>query len=108
MISPSDRKRYGRQIRLSEIGEAGQARLCAAAVRPSAVGFARTIEERYLRAAGLRLAPTSAEATNADADVDASTLGLRHAAAREIGDGALRALKAIRSALASGPAEPRS
>jgi hypothetical protein len=90
-----DRRRYTRQVRLPEIGEAGQARLCAAKVTLATDGFARSIEERYLRASGVDpIEPVGGSATAMPLD-----LGLRHEAAREVADGALRALVAIRAVL---------
>jgi len=75
-------------------------------------GFAREIERMYLRLAGARpveagavtTAPAAPEAHAALAAHDApvAALGLRHEAAREVGDGALRALVAIRAILGVG------
>lgn len=100
-MHPNDARRYGRQTRLADIGEAGQARLSATKVSPSASGFAADIESRYLAAAGVTVT-----AARVESSVDASALpdlGLRHAAPREVADGALRALLAIRAALGSTP-----
>lgn len=94
-----DRRRYSRQIRLSEIGEAGQAKLCTAKVSLGAAGFARTIEERYTRAAGMQVtiaAQTVDSSVEAD---DVANLGLRDASAREVAEGALRALALVNAAL---------
>lgn len=88
-----DRRRFGRQIRLAEIAEAGQARLCGARAPLTSRGFARTIEERYLRGAGLEIADEG------EARVEPETLGLRHPAAAEVAEGALAALVAIRAVL---------
>lgn len=90
-----DRRRYGRQIRLVDVGEAGQARLCAAEVELATAGFARAIEARYLEGAGMRVEGEG----GAPARIDVATLGLRHVHAREVGEGALSALVAIRAAL---------
>jgi hypothetical protein len=120
MTSAIDRVRHGRQIRLAEIGEAGQARLASRAVAPSGAGLAREIEETYLARAGVRVragaarggAGEGSDATDdpgqapaaAPARVDPSILGLRHGGAREVGEGALRALAAIRALLeVAGP-----
>lgn len=92
-----DRLRYTRQIRLPEIGEAGQARLAAAAIAPSGQGYARTIEATYLRLAGVG---TVREEEVGTLDADVSSLGVRDPAARDVAEGALRALAAIREALA--------
>jgi molybdopterin/thiamine biosynthesis adenylyltransferase len=91
---PIDRLRYGRQIRLPEIGDEGQARLLAASVPLGGEGFVRTIEERYVRLAGAATAEAAGTTT-----VDVASLGLEHPAAREVGEGALRALVAIREVL---------
>jgi hypothetical protein len=102
-------RRYERQRRLADIGASGQAKLCAATVVIRSQGFVRTIEERYALASGMTElgmtepapAPTVApERVDAAANVDA--LGFRHAAAREVAEGALRALAAIRIALGEG------
>lgn len=88
------RRRYGRQIRLAEIGEEGQARLLAATPALGGEGFAREVEQTYLALAGTR--PTPAQtAGEAPVEVDVATLELRHEAAREAGEGALRALAAL-------------
>jgi molybdopterin/thiamine biosynthesis adenylyltransferase len=105
-----DRVRHGRQIRLPEIGEAGQERLAASEVVLSAAGDAREIEAAYLARAGVRVVDdANAEAkakTKADADGTAklraealASLGIRDSVARETADGALRALLAMRKIL---------
>ncbi len=100
-------RRYERQTRLADIGASGQAKLCAATVVIRSQGFVRAIEERYALASGMsesgmtEPAPTVApERVDAAANVDA--LGFRHTAAREVAEGALRALAAIRIALGEG------
>jgi hypothetical protein len=93
-------RRYGRQTRLADIGETGQAKLCAAKVSPSASGFAGLIEARYLAAAGVDVTRDPAAATTMIGEVP--ELGLRHAAPREVADGAIRALAAIRAILEGG------
>lgn len=89
-----DRRRYGRQMRLQEIGEAGQTRLCAAAVALTTRGFARTVEERYVRGAGMAVVDRPSNDPSPTPALD-----LRHEAAREVGEGAFAALAAIRAAL---------
>ncbi|MFO0741291.1 MAG: hypothetical protein U0270_35675 [Labilithrix sp.] len=89
--------RFTRQIRLVDVGEAGQARLEAARVAPRTEGFARSVEETYLRAAGVGLGPGAPAAGSTAPD-----LGLRHAAAREVADGAYAALVAMRRVLGVG------
>jgi hypothetical protein len=91
--------RYTRQIRLRDVGPEGQARLEAASVALTSTGFAREIEEIYLRSAGVGVETRVGGAQPADVG-----LGLRHPAAREVADGALAALVAIRAALRGGGA----
>jgi hypothetical protein len=80
---------------LPEIGEAGQARLEGARVRPCGDGFSGTIEARYLRAAGIVVDEAAGEGSG----VSPGELGLHDASAREVGEGALRALVAMRAIL---------
>lgn len=111
--------RFTRQIRLAEVGEAGQARLAAARVQLGATGPAREIEERYLRAAGVGVtdadpahmvaAPRGGTTgtrtptlTGLRAVAESPDLGIRHASARAVADGAFAALLAMRTALGVG------
>lgn len=101
-----DRVRHGRQIRLPEIGEAGQERLAASEVVLCGAGDAREIEAAYLARAGVRVVDDANAGRRADADgaakprADAlASLGIRDAVARETADGALRALFAMRKIL---------
>lgn len=89
-----DRLLYTRQVRLPEVGEAGQARLAAATAPLGAAGFARTIEAKYLERAGLATVESGTPAS-----VDVASLGLQNEAAREVGEGALRALAVLRNVL---------
>ncbi|GAC1524909.1 MAG: hypothetical protein NVS3B10_24090 [Polyangiales bacterium] len=109
------RARYGRQILLPEIGEAGQARLMASEVVLGGAGEARQVEAAYLARAGIRVVDdVAAEAkSRAQALADGSdklhagvlaSLGLKDSEAREVGDGALRALLAMRKILGLGGA----
>lgn len=98
-FSPELARRYGRQIRLADVGEAGQAKLCAAEVKLGASGFARDVEERYVRSAGMKVAPADGGTPPPPVDEHLSSLELRHRAASEVAEGALRALVAIRAAL---------
>lgn len=97
------RRLWERQIRLVDVGASGQEKLCAATITIGSRGFVGAIERRYALSAGM----TEAEATptvapsRIDAAVDVTALGLRHAPARELAEGALRALAAIRIALGS-------
>ena len=104
------RARYGRQIRLPEIGEAGQARLLASEVVIGGEGDARSVEAAYVARAGIRVVDdASAEAQEkAKAIADGSekvrvdtlaALALKDVTVREVGDGALRALLAMRKIL---------
>lgn len=91
----TDRLRFTRQIRLPEIGEAGQSRLAETQVTLSAKDEdARAFELAYLAAAGV----TVVEGEGA-LEVDVDALGLRDPAARAVGEGALRALVAMRKIL---------
>jgi len=103
-VDPRQRRRYERQIRLADVGERGQAKLCAAKVAIGSQGFARTVEHRYVVSSGM--SDTDADPTVDPALVarvaDVMPLGLRHAPAREVAEGALRALAAIRIALGEG------
>ena len=85
---------FGRQSRLPEIGDHGQARLCEARIALGARGFARLIEERYVRGIGAIVDPNGRAF-----EADASILGLESEAAREVGEGAFRALVALRGIL---------
>lgn len=56
-LSDRDRVRYARQLLLPQIGEAGQARLCASRVRPSktADAGALAVAESYVGRAGVQI-----------------------------------------------------
>lgn len=108
-----DRVRHGRQIRLAEIGEAGQERLRAADVVLSAAGDAREIEAAYVARAGMHVIDdeqlAAKEKAKAQADGAAAeqakalvSLGIVDVKARDVADGALRALIAMRKALGVG------
>jgi hypothetical protein len=106
--------RFTRQIRLAEVGEGGQAKLSAASVALRTEGFARGVEEAYLRGAGVGVAgkgscyrgqdPGLGECDLGRWTSGADALGLRHAAAREVAEGAYAALLAMREALGVGGA----
>lgn len=102
-----DRVRHGRQLRLPEIGEAGQERLAAGAVALAGAGDAREIEAAYLTRAGVRVVD-DAEATTTEQGGEeeakayaaaVAALGLRDPAARDVAQGSLRALLAMRRLL---------
>jgi len=88
--------RYTRQIRLRDVGLEGQARLEAATATLVCTGFAREIEEIYLRNAGVQVSGAQPGAQ------PVADLGLRHAAARDVAAGAFAALVAMRAALGGG------
>ena len=94
-------RRYERQTRLADIGLGGQVKLCAAKVAIRSQGFARTIEHRYVVASGMTesAAETTVDPSRVDRTADVTALGLRNDAARDVAEGALRALSAIRIAL---------
>ena len=97
----NDHVRYGRQTRLPEIGEAGQARLAASQVVLRAAGPAQEIEATYLKAAGARVAASTPAKPEAPGEAQAHAvalagLGVRDSEARVVAEGALRALEAMR------------
>jgi hypothetical protein len=97
-------RRYGRQTRLPEIGEAGQTRLCDAKVVLGAEGFARTIEERYVR--GFGATPVDGEGDDGQEhrrEPHVAGLAFENEAAREVGEGALRALASFKTILEREP-----
>lgn len=111
-----DLVRYGRQVRLPEIGEAGQRRLSASEVVLAAANEAREIEATYLARAGVVVvddarAPVAAEvdasgdrADRADRDAKAyaavlAALDIRDRSACDVAEGALRAVVAMRRIL---------
>jgi hypothetical protein len=99
-----DRTRHGRQIRLPEIGEAGQERLGAAEVTlRSTAEAAREVEAAYLRAAGIRVARNEPGSV-AQNEPGSVSLGVRDPAARDVAEGALNALVAMRRVLGVGGA----
>ncbi len=110
-----DHVRYGRQLRLAEIGEAGQERLLATEVVLGASGDARETEATYAARTGMRVVDDArAEAKEKaapQADLQATariallaSLGIRDVHALDVADGALRALLAMRKALGMGDA----
>jgi hypothetical protein len=105
-----DRVRHGRQIRLPEIGEAGQERLVTNPIVLLGAGDAREIEASYLARAGVRVVDDAGVQAKAKAkslsdgsaklhDEITKALGMRDVAAAEVADGALRALLAMRKIL---------
>ena len=109
----TDDVRYGRQIRLAEIGEAGQERLLTTDVVLGAVGDAREIEATYVARTGMHVVDDARadakEKAEALADGQAAaraavlaSLGIADVKALDVADGALRALLALRKALGMG------
>lgn len=92
----ADPARYGRQMRLAEIGFGGQMRLLACDAPLGGGGFAREIESLYLARAGAR--PVDGEATPCSVDLSA----FEHGAARDVAEGAFRALLVMRHVLGIG------
>jgi hypothetical protein len=108
--------RHTRQVRLAEVGEAGQSRLAAAEVEVRSAGFAGEVEARYLAGAGVGALRVASEVHMAAARaMDASVrlelgsvsaapelppgLASLEGAAREVAEGAYRALAGVRAAL---------
>lgn len=91
-----DLLRHGRQIRLREVGVAGQERLASRAVALGGAGIAGDVERAYLEAAGAEIAPRAGEATLPEVW---TALALSQPGAREVGEGALRALVTFRDAV---------
>lgn len=109
--------RHTRQVRLVDVGEAGQARLASAIVDVGSTGFAGAIEARYLAAAGvgtLRVREDAHAAAAREMDgttrIGSMTSGAPVAAApaafedldpaaRDVAIGAWRALASVRRAL---------
>lgn len=95
--------RYTRQVRLAEVGEAGQARLLGARVGLRTTGVARSIERTYLSLAGVTVdddAPTLGGSDGWASAVEG--LAVEDPAVREVATGALAALVAMRAALGVG------
>ena len=89
----------GRQLRLAEVGASGQARIAAATVAlASGTALARDVERRYLEGAGARVTDDTERARDALPSL-AQWTSLR-GGAREVLEGSLRALIAVRRALA--------
>ncbi len=92
-----DRLRFMRQMRLPEVGEAGQARLSSTILPLTTEGFAAEVEARYLRGAGAAVQLGAPPLRRIGGNVP--ELGLDDAAAREVAEGALAALVALRAVL---------
>ncbi len=90
-------RRFERQIKLREIGPDGQTKLCDTSVTLGAGGFSQTVAARYREGAGRSVA--TAEPSTGGEPIALEPLGLRHPAAREVGEGAFRALCILRSVL---------
>jgi hypothetical protein len=96
-----DRSRYGRQILVAEIGEAGQARIEVATVALSGPGLAHEIACTYAERAGVsRIVPGLID------EREKAPTFLENATARAVVAGSRAALAALRSALGAGPDRP--
>ena len=112
MLHPAQKQRFARHILLPEIGEDGQARLCAARVRfpGSADARAADVARSYLERAGIEVLPADAEGAKVSRAVPdtgevqaiAGSPELVEAAAALCG--ALAAVEAIKAALGIGRA----
>lgn len=98
-LDAAARLRFGRQIRLAEIGVSGQLELRRARIAPGAVGDAERVESLYLAASGVGLAAPEPTATPPEVAEVLAALDLAHPAARDAAEGALRALAAMRAVL---------
>lgn len=100
--------RHGRQIRLAEVGEAGQARLDAAAVALAGPpSLSREVATTYLVGAGVTVHDTAvAVESPAAAAATLAALGIVDPVAGEVALGALRALVVLRDVLGVAPAVP--
>jgi hypothetical protein len=90
----SDPLRYGRQMMLPEIGDAGQAKLARAVVALGGEGLSHEIAASYAERAGVGQVVAG--------PIDEAALApsfLRHAATRAVVSGARAALSALRGAL---------
>lgn len=110
-------RRTTRQRRLVEVGEAGQARLAALAARVAGAGIAARVEALYLAGAGVGAlvveddtVAEAARALNPEVDVRVeervaapaevpSDIAALAPGARDVAEGALRALLTLRGAL---------
>ncbi len=88
-------RRYTRQTRLVEVGEAGQARLAGTSLALATRGEAARVERRYLEAAG---ASVDGEAS----EVHVLPFEIADPAARDVATGAHAALVALRRAWIGG------
>jgi len=91
--------RYTRQVRLAEVGEAGQARLASAHACVHGDGMAADVEARYLRGAGVSVTHAT---THPNEDMPGWLLALGPGA-RDVAAGAYAALSVMRAVLASSP-----
>ncbi|MDB4942109.1 MAG: hypothetical protein JWP97_1643 [Labilithrix sp.] len=96
--------RHGRQVRLAEVGEAGQARLEAAeVVLGGAPSLARDVSAAYLSGAGVTVLVRDGEPGEDPALLAAlASLGITDPSAREVALGALRAVVVMRELLGVG------
>ena len=104
---------HTRQIRLADVGIEGQARIDASRPVLGGEGFVREVERLYLECAGARPVDAARSADGMVAhrnDMIASHTdmtetvrkALRHRPARDVAEGAMRALVSLRRALEDG------
>lgn len=93
-----DLRKHGRQVRVPEVGIAGQEAIDRASL-PSrtTTAAARTVERTYVEAAGARLA--AAVAPDPEVASVLAVLELEHPEARDVAEGALAALASLRQVL---------
>jgi len=103
-LSNEARRRYARHLLLAEVGEPGQARLCAHEVRVSGDERATEIATLYLSRAGVAVRESAPEAATAPSSAEVAALAgrpeLREAAAFLAG--AFTAVEEIKRALGVG------
>lgn len=100
------RRRYGRQMLLPEIGEAGQERLARVRVEVGP-GLAGDVEARYLTGAGVGVVTRAADAPGPSGNAPSGSAhswreALGDPAARAVAEGACRALQVIRREVLGG------
>jgi sulfur-carrier protein adenylyltransferase/sulfurtransferase len=99
----SDLRRYARQMRLAEVGDAGQRRLGDARAAVAGEGLKHEVATAYASRAGIGGIVAG--------EVDESSLApsfIEHAAPRAVVAGSRAALAALRAALFASTGSPRS
>lgn len=94
--------RFARQIRLPEVGEAGQRAIASARIPLVETGLAGEIERRYLEAAGVtRFSEVSGPSSRARRELP-SPIAAIDGPVGEVARGAFRALESLHAVLALG------